>query len=105
MDYKAVIIDDETWTRTVIKSLGEWEKYGIKIVGEASDGDYGLELIRQMSPDIILTDVCMPHLNGLELIERLRNENNGAQVIFISGYDDYSYIRSALKLDAIDYLL
>ena len=46
MKYKAVIIDDEVWTRKVIRSLGEWETYGIEIAGEASDGEYGLELIR-----------------------------------------------------------
>lgn len=105
MKYKAVIIDDEKWTRQVIRSLGEWEKYEISIAGEASDGEYGLELIRQVGPDIILTDVCMPHQNGLEQIEALRRENDIAQVIFISGYDDYSYVRSAMKLGAVDYLL
>lgn len=105
MKYKAVIIDDESWTRQVIRSLGKWEKYGIAIAGEASDGEYGLELIRQVKPDIILTDVCMPHMNGLEQIEKLRQENDAVQVIFISGYDDYSYVRSAMKLGAADYLL
>lgn len=105
MNYKAVIIDDESWTRQVIRSLGDWEKYHITIAGEASDGEYGLELIRQVRPDIILTDVCMPHMNGLEQIEKLREENDSIQVIFISGYDDYSFVRSAMKLGAADYLL
>ncbi len=104
-NYKVVIIDDEPWTREVIKKLGDWEALGLEVVGEASDGEYGLELIRQVSPDIILTDVKMPHLNGIDLIAALRKEDNHSLVIFISGYDDYSYIRSALKLDAVDYLL
>jgi two-component system response regulator YesN len=103
-NYKVIIIDDEPWTREVIKTLGNWTGLGLEVIGEASDGEYGLELIRQMSPDIILTDVKMPHLNGIDLIEILRRENNNSPVIFISGYDDYSYIRSALKLDAVDYL-
>lgn len=103
--YKAVIIDDEKWTRQVIRGLGEWEKNSIIIVGEASDGEYGLELIRQMKPDIVLTDVCMPHLSGLEQIEQIRRENENIQVIFISGYDDYEYVRKAMKLGAVDYLL
>ena len=103
--YKAVIIDDEPWTREVIKALADWEGLGLEVAGEASDGEFGLELIRQTNPDIILTDVKMPHLNGIDLIDTLRKEDNNAQVIFISGYDDYSYIRSALKLDALDYLL
>lgn len=103
--YKAVIIDDEAWTRKVIRNLGAFEDYGIEIAGEASDGEYGLELIRQVHPDIILTDVCMPQMNGLELIEKLRQSRPDVQVIFISGYDDYSYVRSAMKLNAVDYLL
>ncbi len=103
--FKAVIIDDEKWTRQVIRSLGEWDRYGIAIEGEASDGEYGLELIRQVKPDIILTDVCMPHINGLEQIERIRQDNEDVQVIFISGYDDYNYVRNAMKLGAVDYLL
>lgn len=105
MKYRAVIVDDEIWTRKVIRSLGDWGKYEIEIAGEASDGEYGLELIRQVKPDIILTDVCMPHMNGLEQIGQLRQENDTAQVIFISGYDDYSYVRNAMKLGAVDYLL
>ncbi len=103
--YKVVIVDDEPWTREVIKTLADWEALGLEIAGEASDGEYGLELIRLIEPDIILTDVKMPHLNGIELIDALRKENNNAPVIFISGYDDYTYIRSALKLNAVDYLL
>jgi two-component system response regulator YesN len=104
-NYKVVIIDDEPWTREVIKTLANWETLGLEVAGEASDGEYGLELIRLTAPDIILTDVKMPHLNGIELIDTLRKENNNTPVIFISGYDDYTYIRSALKLDAVDYLL
>jgi two-component system, response regulator YesN len=104
-NYKVVIIDDEPWTREVIKTLADWEAMGIEVAGEASDGEYGLELIRLIAPDIIITDVKMPHLNGIDLITTLRQENNATPVIFISGYDDYTYIRSALKLDAVDYLL
>jgi two-component system response regulator YesN len=105
MKYKVVIIDDEPWTREVIKALGAWDELGLEVVGEASDGEYGLELIRLTLPDIILTDVNMPNLNGIEMIETLRRENNNTSVIFISGYDDYTYIRSAMKLNTIDYLL
>lgn len=104
-NYKVVIIDDEPWTREVIKQLADWEALGLTVAGEASDGEYGLELIRLTAPDIILTDVKMPHLNGIDLIDTLRKENNSTPVIFISGYDDYNYIRSALKLSAVDYLL
>ena len=104
-NYKVVIIDDEPWTREAIKQLTDWKNLGIEIAGEASDGEYGLELIRQTMPDIILTDVNMPGLNGIELMNLLREEKNDALVIFISGYDNFEYIRGALKVDAVDYLL
>ncbi len=103
--YSVVIVDDEPWTREVIKTLGDWSSLGMEIAGEASDGEFGLELIRQTTPDIIITDVKMPHMSGIELVDILRREHNRSLVIFISGYDDYTYIRSAMKLDAIDYLL
>ncbi len=103
--YSVVIIDDEPWTREVVKHLGQWKELGLTIVGEASDGDLGLEMVRELRPDIILTDVRMPYLSGIDLIRTLRAENNDAQVIFFSGYDDSSYIRSALRLGAVDYLL
>lgn len=103
--YSVVIIDDEPWTREVVKHLGRWKELGLTIAGEASDGDLGLEMVRELQPDIILTDVRMPYLSGIELIRTLRAEKNDAQVIFFSGYDDSSYIRSALRLGADDYLL
>ena len=103
--YSVVIIDDEPWTREVVKHLGQWKELGLSIVGEASDGDLGLEMVRELRPDIILTDVRMPYLNGIDLVRTLRAEGNHAQVIFFSGYDDSSYIRSALRLGASDYLL
>ncbi|MCR4694385.1 MAG: response regulator [Pseudobutyrivibrio sp.] len=103
--YKAVIIDDEPWTRNVIKSLGQWERLGIEIVGEASDGEMGWSLIKNIYPDIVITDVRMPHLSGLDLIQLIRAESMKASVIVISGYDDYDYVRQALKLGVADYLL
>jgi len=104
-NYSVVIIDDEPWTREVVKHLGQWKELGLTIIGEASDGDLGLEMVRELRPDIILTDVRMPYLNGIDLVRTLRAENNNSQVIFFSGYDDSTYIRSALRLGASDYLL
>ena len=105
MHLKLVIVDDESWTREVIKSLGRWAELEISIVGEASDGETGLALIRQQQPDIVLTDVKMPRLDGVEMLSRLRGSGSRAQVVFISGYDDFSYAQSALRLGAADYLL
>jgi len=105
MKYSVIIIDDEPWTREVIKELGQWEKYEMKVVGEASDGLSGLDLIDQLKPDIILTDVKMPGIDGLELLQELKDKGVNARTIVISGYDDFEYIRKALKLQVNDYLL
>ena len=102
---KLVIVDDESWTREVIKSLGRWAELEISIVGEASDGETGLALIRQQRPDIVLTDVKMPRLDGVEMLSRLRGSGSRVKVVFISGHDDFSYAQSALRLGAADYLL
>lgn len=105
MRYRVIIIDDEVWTREVIRSLGDWEQLNLEIVGEASDGEYGIELIRQLKPDLVITDINMPKMNGLKLISEMRHAGSEAQVIIISGHDDFDYIRSALKLGVSDYLL
>lgn len=105
MKYKVVIIDDEPWTRASIKSLVDWSELDMGVVGEASDGQSGLSLVNQLRPDIIITDVKMPGIDGLELLRVLRSQNCHAKTIVISGYDDYSYIRNALKLNVTDYLL
>ncbi len=102
---RAVLIDDEKWTIQALRSLGNFAGNDIDIVGEASDGAFGLELIHQNQPDIILTDVRMPKMNGLDLAEELQKEGSHAQLIFVSGYDDYEYVHRALQAGAADYLL
>ena len=105
MSYQVVIIDDEPWTREVLKSLGDWQRLNLTVAGEASDGESGLALIRQLRPDIVLTDIKMPLMNGIELVEAIRKTDARTRVIMVSGYDNFSYVRSAIHMDATDYLL
>ena len=102
---KVVIIDDEPWTRGVIAKLGQWERFDLEVVGEAADGETGLELIHKVMPDIVITDVRMPRIGGIELVQKLRQEGNQVPTLIISGYDDFTYVRSALKLGVVDYIL
>lgn len=102
---KVVIIDDEPWTRGVIMNLAQWNRLGLEVVGEAADGETGLALIRKVLPDIVITDVRMPRIGGIELVQMLRAEGFNIPILIISGYDDFSYVRSALKLGVTDYLL
>lgn len=102
---KVVIIDDEPWTRDVILRLGRWSELGLEVVGEASDGKTGLALVQRLCPDVVITDVKMPGIDGIELVERLRRIGFQNPILVISGYGDYLYVRNALKLGVVDYLL
>lgn len=78
---------------------------GIHIVGEAADGKSALVKIRELRPQILLTDVVMPGMNGIELIRTVREEGIALQIVLLSAFQNFEYVKSALKYDAIDYLL
>lgn len=105
MTRKVVIVDDEPWTRGVIKNLTQWNRLGMEVVGEAADGETGFALIQEVLPDIVITDVRMPRVGGIELVQMMRRAGFQIPILIISGYDDFSYVRSALKLGVTDYLL
>ncbi len=100
-----IIIDDEEWILKLIKNLVPAKELGISIVGEASNGVDGLSLCRKYKPDIVLSDIRMPVIDGLELIERLHYECPNTKVVVISGYDEFAYAQKALKFGAFDYIL
>lgn len=105
MLYRLMIVDDEASTRTGLRDYFDWSSYGIQVVGEAGDGAAGLELAKRLKPHIVLTDVKMPKLNGIEFAKRLKEQDEDVKIVFISGYDDVEYLKSALKMDAVDYIL
>ncbi len=102
--YKLVIVDDEP---SVVNGLGtyfDWTAYGIELVGTADDGDKGLALIKEVGPDIVLTDVKMPSMDGIAMSTEIRRILPDAKIIFISGFDNAEYLKSALKVHAVDYI-
>jgi len=105
MNLRAVLIDDEDWVRQTIKRIGKWHETGFTIVGEAADGVSGLACVRELNPDLVITDMNMPGIDGAELLKELTADGNRAKVIVISGYDDYKYTRQAMHSRAADYLL
>ena len=105
MKYRMILIDDEAVILRGLKQLVDWEQLNIEIVGEATDGIEGLNIIQQLNPDIVISDIAMPNLNGIELLKTVHNEKIGTKVIFLSGYQEFSYAKEAVKYGAEDYLL
>src|SRR5690242_20336929 len=103
--YKILIVDDEKGIREGMRYLLNWEDYGVEIVGEASNGLEALSLISVHKPHIIITDIKMPIINGIELIKEIQVRQIETRIIILSGYDDFSYVREAMKYGAENYLL
>ena len=101
---KLLIVDDESYTREGILDTMPWEDLSITDVKEAFDGINALEILENYEPDIILTDVRMPRLNGIELSFKARELYPNCSIIFMSGYSDKEYLKSAIHLKAISYV-
>lgn len=102
---KVVVVEDEALVRRGIVLTVDWAGVDCAVVGEAADGMEGLEVIRESQPDLVVTDIKMPRLDGLEMVRQLREEGNRAHVIILTAYSDFSYAQAALKLGAVDFLL
>lgn len=102
---RIVIVEDEDIIRQGLIATFPWESLGAEVVGEAADGEEALPLIRGLRPDVLLTDIRMPNMDGLELARRLAAENILPQLVYLTSYADFDYVREALRLQAADYLL
>lgn len=103
--FKVLIVDDDILTRMNIKMIIDWGKYGYDICGEAVNGQNGIEMIETLCPDIVLTDMKMPVLDGVGLIEWIHEHKPLTQIIALSGYDDFNYVKDSMKLGAVDYII
>jgi len=103
--YKLLIADDESRIRKGLRNALDWNELNIEVVGEAEDGEMALEQTEKLKPDLIFLDICMPFLNGLELIEKLNITYQNCIIIIITGHDEFEYMHQALKLKVFDYLL
>lgn len=102
---KLLIVDDEAEIREGINRLIPWEKNGVTVAGLASNGREALRIIAEVEPDIMLLDIRMPVMNGLEVLEQLPDQKHLPKVVILSGYDDFEYCRQALRKGVVDYLL
>lgn len=103
--YKVILADDEALILRGLKKLIDWDALLVSIVGEAHNGQEIMELIEQTKPDMIISDICMPNMTGLEMLKILSEKKLGIKVIFISGYQEFSYARDAVTYGAVDYIL
>lgn len=103
--WKMILADDESVIRGGLKLLLDWDTLEIEIVGEAADGRELLSQIGEKKPDLVVTDIRMPHLSGLEVIARCQDMEYAPKFIFISGYEEFSYAKDAMRFGAVDYLL
>ena len=102
---KVFLVEDETVIREGLRDNIEWEEFGYKFVGEAADGEMALPLIRKTKPDVLITDIKMPFMDGLSLSKIVSSELPDTKIIIISGYDDFEYARQAIELGVEQYLL
>jgi two-component system response regulator YesN len=102
--YKLVIVDDEPTVRFGLSTYFDWSAHEIMVVGEADDGDVALEVIDRTKPDLVLTDVRMPNLDGIHLANMISASHPHVKIVFVSGHDDADYLKSALQVKAVDYI-
>lgn len=103
--YKAIIVDDEDLVRQGLKKHFDWSDHNIEIVADLSDGQKAFQYVKDNHVDLVLTDVLMPYMDGITLAKNLRELYPEIKIIFISGHDDVSYLKNALKVEAVDYIL
>lgn len=102
--YKVVVVEDSSLLRKGLIFTTPWEKLKCQVIGEASNGLEGVEIIKKLNPDIVITDIKMPGLDGIDMIKSLKDLTNTVFII-ISAYSEFDYAKSALKLGVTDYLL
>ena len=102
---KVFLVEDESIVREGLRDMIPWEQYGFVFSGEASDGEVALPMVRRIRPDILITDIKMPFMDGLALSDIVSRELPETKIIILSGYSDFEYARQAIKLNVDQYLL
>ncbi len=102
---KLIIVDDNKLEREGVKNMIDWESLGIEICGLYSNGRQGLEAVLRDKPDIILSDIFMPVMDGIEMMQKLREMNSDVKVIYMTCYDDFKYAKEAININAENYIM
>lgn len=102
---KVLLVDDEIITIRMLQNLIDWKKYNLELIGYAQDGLKAAEMFLKYEPDIVISDIRMPNMTGIELVKKIRALNKDTAFILISAYSDFSYISEAMKIGCSDYIL
>ena len=103
--YRLIIVEDEQTIREALRTFVDWKKLGFNLIGAFSDGAQAFDFVKKNGVNVILTDICMPEMNGLELIKEINSLNSLVKSVILSGHDDFSYAQDALKSRVFDYIL
>ncbi|MEK4652691.1 response regulator [Niallia sp. FSL W8-0954] len=102
---KVLIVDDEPVIREGLPYIIDWQEYGFEIVGAAQNGKEGIKLINEYQPDLVITDIRMPEMDGLEMIQTAQKRGETFYSIILSGYSEFTYAQKAIRLGTVSYLL
>lgn len=103
--YTLLLVDDEEEVLRVIVKKINWKKIGFHIIGTANNGAQAFELVEKYQPDVIMTDIKMPYMNGLELFQQVKNDYPATKLLIFSGFDEFEFVKEALRLEVGDYIL
>ena len=95
--HKLVIVDDEYLVRLGIRETIDWAANGIEVIGDASNGKQGYEMIKELNPDLVITDIKMPIMNGVDLVKTLHKEGFNGEIVVLSGYKDFEYAKETFE--------
>lgn len=102
---KAFLVDDEFLQRKLVKKSVDWQSIGIELCGEAEDGEEALEKIFMLKPDILIMDINIPYVNGIEVSKRVKKVFPETQVIILTAYGEFEYAKEALAFGALSFVL
>lgn len=103
--YKLILAEDEEDVREGIIAQIDWEKYGFELVEQAENGREAAEVVDRLLPDVVVTDIQMPFMNGLQLAEWIRSRHPNTKIIILTGFDEFEYAQKAIKLQIDEYIL
>ena len=103
--YKVLLVDDEEEVMDMIERRISWPELGFEVVGKAQNGIKALEISEKLQPDVVITDIKMPYMDGLELARNLKQDNPCVRILILTGFDEFEYAKEAVRLEIDEYIL